>query len=62
MIDIHSHVLYGIDDGAHDIEESVEMVLNKVNKSLVQLVEQLGVRAIGLSGKDAHIIKMVVKP
>ena len=30
--------------------EIVEMVLNKVNKSLVQLVESLGVRAIGISG------------
>ncbi len=25
MIDIHSHVLYGIDDGAEDIDESIEM-------------------------------------
>ncbi|MBR5246256.1 MAG: hypothetical protein IKV25_02655 [Clostridia bacterium] len=25
MIDIHSHVLFDIDDGAHDIEESIEM-------------------------------------
>ena len=32
--------------------ELVEMVLGKVNKSLVQLVESLGVRAIGISGKD----------
>ncbi len=31
--------------------ELVEMVLGKVNKSLVQLVESLGVRAIGISGK-----------
>ena len=30
--------------------ELAEMVLGKVNKSLVQLVEQLGVRAIGISG------------
>ena len=32
--------------------ELAEMVLGKVNKSLVQLVEQLGVRAIGISGKE----------
>ena len=34
------------------------MVLGKVNKSLVQLVEQLGVRAIGISGKDGGLLKV----
>lgn len=38
--------------------EIAEMVLNKVNKSLVQLVEQLGVRAIGISGKDGGLLKV----
>ena len=32
--------------------EIAEMVLNKVNKSLVQLVNELGVKAVGISGKD----------
>ena len=32
--------------------EIAEMVLNKVNKSLVSLIEQLGVIAVGISGKD----------
>ena len=32
--------------------EIAEMVLNKVNKSLVNMVEELGVNAVGLSGKD----------
>ncbi len=36
--------------------EIVEMVLNKVNKGLVQLVESLGVRAIGISGKDGGLL------
>ena len=31
--------------------EIAEMVLSKVNKSLVQMVEALGVNAIGISGK-----------
>ncbi len=38
--------------------ELVEMVLGKVNKSLVQLVEELGVRAIGISGKDGALLKV----
>ena len=36
--------------------ELAEMVLGKVNKSLVQLVESLGVRAIGISGKDGKLL------
>ncbi len=38
-----------------------EMVLGKVNKSLVQLVESLGVRAIGISGKDGGLLKVQKK-
>ena len=38
--------------------EIAEMVLGRVNKSLVQLVEELGVRAIGISGKDGGLLKV----
>ena len=38
--------------------EIAEMVLNKVNKSLVKLVEELGVAAIGISGKDGGLLKV----
>ena len=38
--------------------EIAEMVLNKVNKSLVAMVEELGVNAIGISGKDAGLLKV----
>lgn len=41
--------------------EIAEMVLNRVNKSLVQLVEQLGVLAVGVSGKDGGLLKVEKK-
>ena len=44
-----------------DTMEIAEMVLNKVNKSLVQLVEELGVRAVGISGKDGGLLKVEKK-
>lgn len=44
-----------------DTMEVAEMVLGKVNKSLVQIVEELGVRAIGLSGKDGNLLKVEKK-
>lgn len=44
-----------------DTMEVAEMVLGKVNKSLVQIVEELGVRAIGLSGKDGELLKVEKK-
>ena len=37
--------------------EIAEMVLNKVNKGLVQLVSELGVKAAGISGKDGMLLK-----
>lgn len=41
--------------------EIAEMVLNKVNKSLVQMVEELGVQAVGISGKDGGLLKVEKK-
>lgn len=38
--------------------EIAEMVLNKVNKSLVTMVEELGVKAVGVSGKDGGLLKV----
>lgn len=37
--------------------EIAEMVLNKVNKSIVNLIQQLGVKAAGISGKDGAMLK-----
>lgn len=41
--------------------EIAEMVLNRVNKSLVSLVQKLGVEACGISGKDGEILKVTKK-
>ena len=38
--------------------EIAEMVLNRVNKSLVTMVQELGVRAVGVSGKDGGLLKV----
>lgn len=37
--------------------EIAEMVLNKVNKDLVRMVSELGVRAVGISGKDGGLLQ-----
>ncbi|MBR5509484.1 MAG: acetylglutamate kinase [Lachnospiraceae bacterium] len=44
-----------------DTMEIAEMVLNRVNKSLVTMVQQLGVRAAGISGKDGGLLKVEKK-
>ena len=41
--------------------DAAEMVLNSVNKKLVQIVQQLGVRAIGISGKDGNLLTVKKK-
>ncbi len=43
--------------------EVAEMVLNKVNKNLVQMMEKLGVKSVGICGKDGstlHVTKKTV--
>ena len=41
-----------------DTMEIAEMVLAKVNKELVAMVESLGVNAVGISGKDGGMLKV----
>lgn len=38
--------------------EIAEMVLNRINKSLVAMAEQLGVKAVGISGKDGKLLNV----
>lgn len=38
--------------------EIVEMVLNKINKGLVSMMEKLGVHAVGISGKDGTLLRV----
>ncbi len=41
--------------------EIAEMVLGKVNKDLVTMVQELGVKAVGISGKDGGLLKVEKK-
>ncbi|MGN0496097.1 MAG: acetylglutamate kinase [Lachnospiraceae bacterium] len=41
--------------------EIAEMVLSKVNKGLVQMMQKLGVNAVGISGKDAGLMTVTKK-
>ena len=44
-----------------DTMEVAEMVLNKVNKGLVSMMEKIGVKAVGISGKDGSLLKVEKK-
>ncbi len=41
--------------------EIAEMVLGRVNKSLVTMVQSLGVKAVGISGKDGGLLQVEKK-
>ena len=44
--------------GKEETMEIAEMVLGRVNKNLVTMVEELGVKAVGISGKDGGLLKV----
>ena len=52
------HFLNGLRVTDEPTMEIAEMVLNKVNKSLVSMIEELGVKACGISGKDGGMLKV----
>ena len=41
--------------------EIAEMVLSRVNKQLVSMVQELGVKAVGVSGKDGGMLRVTKK-
>jgi acetylglutamate kinase len=52
------HFINGLRVTDADTMEVAEMVLGKVNKELVTLVQSLGVKAVGISGKDGGLLKV----
>ncbi|MCI1304800.1 MAG: acetylglutamate kinase [Lachnospiraceae bacterium] len=60
-VGMEPHFVNGLRVTDEDTMEVAEMVLNKVNKELVSLVEQLGIRAVGISGKDGGLLQVEKK-
>ena len=58
---MHPEFINGLRKTDAPTMEIADMVLNKVNKSLVQMVEELGVNAVGISGKDGGLLKVEKK-
>lgn len=56
-VGMEPHFVNGLRVTDEDTMEIAEMVLNKVNKNLVQLVNELGIKAVGISGKDGMMLK-----
>ena len=42
----------------HDTMQVAEMVLNRVNKGLVSMMEKTGLKAVGISGKDGTVLRV----
>ena len=57
-VGMEPHFVNGLRVTDEPTMEIAEMVLNKVNKSLVQLVNELGVKAVGISGKDGSVLQV----
>ena len=60
-VGMEPHFINGLRVTDEPTMEIAEMVLNKVNKSLVQLVNELGIKAVGISGKDGGLLQVEKK-
>ena len=57
-VGMEPHFVNGLRVTDKDTMEIAEMVLSKVNKELVTLVQSLGVKAVGISGKDGGLLQV----
>ena len=60
-VGMEPHFVNGLRVTDAETMEMAEMVLGKVNKELVSLVQSLGVKAVGISGKDGGMLKVTRK-
>ena len=60
-VGMESKFINGLRVTDKDTMEVAEMVLGKVNKELVTLVQSLGVKAVGISGKDGGLMTVEKK-
>jgi acetylglutamate kinase len=57
-VGMQSQFINGLRVTDADTMEIAEMVLGRVNKSLVAMIQELGVSAVGISGKDGGMLKV----
>ncbi len=60
-VGMEPHFVNGLRVTDAETMEIAEMVLGRVNKSLVTMVQELGVKAVGVSGKDGGLLKVKKK-
>ena len=60
-VGMEPHFINGLRVTDEPTMEIAEMVLNKVNKTLVQMVQELGVMGVGITGKDGGLLKVEKK-
>ena len=60
-VGMEPHFINGLRVTDADTMEIAEMVLGKVGKSLVQMVQELGVKAVSISGKDGGLLTVEKK-
>lgn len=57
-VGMEPHFVNGLRVTDEETMEVAEMVLSKVNKELVTLVQSLGIKALGISGKDGGLLQV----
>lgn len=61
MIDLHCHILPGVDDGAQDMAEAIAMAENAVEEGITHIVATPHHKCYGWENEKEKIIRLVAK-